>query len=149
MVLGLSRMMTLRLRRNTAAIVPLVEPAAVVARPDRHLRVGLWVLSSFATIAALVAITGLVIGTDHADMMIVLPLTLVWSVVVSVGFAVRSALLNVMRPLTLRLGLASASDTASGRSSEKPDATLERLARMVRTERNREALHPHPALAQG
>ena len=70
------------------------------------------------------------------------------SVIVSGGFAVRSALLNVMRPLSLRLGLASASDTASDRSSEKPDATLERLARMVRTERNREALHPHPALRQ-
>lgn len=115
------------MRRATEAGPPA--PDAVV--PARHPRVGLWVLSTFATIAALVAISALVIGPQHADVMLLLPLALFWSVVVSVGFAVRSALMNVARSL-------------AGPRKEKPDATLVRLARMVRTERNREALYPEP-----
>ena len=139
MAFALSRMMSYRTRRRAAAAAPL---------PVRHPRVGLWVLSTFAVIASLVAISGLVIGPQNADMMmmVVLPLALFWSVVVCVGFAVRAALANVLRPLSHRLGIVSAEVEASADEAalpRMPEATLERLARMVRTERNRATLHPH------
>lgn len=140
MAFALSRMMSYRTRRRAAAAAPL---------PVRHPRVGLWVLSTFAVIASLVAISGLVIGPQNADMMmVVLPLALFWSVVVCVGFAVRAALANVLRPLSQRLGVVSAEVEGAadeGTMPRMPEATLERLARMVRTERNRATLHPHLA----
>ena len=148
MAFALSRMMSYRTRRRAAAAAPKGNPAAAVALPARHPRVGLWVLSTFAVIASLVAISGLVIGPQNTDMMVVLPLALFWSVVVCVGFAVRAALANVLRPLSHRLGIVSAEVEASADEAalpRMPEATLERLARMVRTERNRATLHPHLA----
>ena len=149
MAFALSRMMSYRTRRRAAAAAPKGNPAAAVALPARHPRVGLWVLSTFAVIASLVAISGLVIGPQNTDMMmVVLPLALFWSVVVCVGFSVRSALANVLRPLSNRLGIVSAEVEASADEAalqRMPEATLERLARMVRTERNRATLHPHLA----
>ena len=135
MVLSLSRMISLRHRATGAA--PLGDAtveAAAPAVPVRHPRIGLWVLSSFATIAALVAISALVIGPQNADLMVMIPLVLFWTITVSVGLAVRSALVNVAKSLARR-------------RKEKPDATLERLARMVRSERNRAERCPH--LARG
>jgi CBS domain containing-hemolysin-like protein len=132
MPMGLSRKFSLRRRVTDAA--PLVEPAAAPPAPvvpARHPRVALWVLSAFATVAALVAISAVVIGPQNASLMVVIPLALFWGIAVSVGFAIRAALLNVVKSMTRR-------------KQEKPDATEERLARMVRHERNREALYPHP-----
>jgi len=129
--------------------------------PGRHPRIGLWVLSSFATIAALVAISALVIGPQHTDAMVVIPLVLFWSIAVSIGFAIRSALIGAVKsisgkvlptakPATVQDVAAVAPSRSGGsflsrRKPEKPDATLERLARMVRSERNREARHAHSA----
>ena len=135
MVLGLSRMMSLRHRATGAAPQgDATVEAAAPAVPVRHPRIGLWVLSAFATIAALVAISALVIGPQNADLMVMIPLVLFWTITVSVGLAVRAALINVARSL-------------SRPKKEKPDATLERLARMVRSERNRAERYPH--LARG
>ncbi len=136
MAMGLARLFSRRQRAPLAEVA--AEPAAIPDKSvvvDRHPRIGLWVLSSFATIAALVAMSALVIGPQHADAIIFIPLVLFWSVVVSVGFAIRSALIGVARSMARKVG----------RKADKPDATLERLARMVRQERNREALNPYPA----
>ena len=129
MPLNLKRMMPKRRAKDAAPpVVSVAEPAM----PAHHPRVGLWVLSTFAIIAALVAISALVIGPQTADAIVVIPLVLFWTVAVSVGFAIRSALSNVAR-------------TLAPRRQDKPDATLDRLARMVRIERKREELYPYLA----
>jgi hypothetical protein len=108
------------------------QPAAIATEPAagmRHPRVGLWVLATFAVVAATVSITAAVIGPANADTMVVVPLALCWAVAVSLGFALRSALINVIRSM-------------APRKEEVPDATMERLSRMVRSEQKREATHP-------
>jgi hypothetical protein len=149
--------------RSTAAADPVApveaaDPVAPVAEQGNP-RVGLWVLAAFTTIAALVAISVVVIGPQNADLMVFIPMALFWSVAVCVGFAVRAALMNVVTSVSRRVrGLPAAeaeqapAPVARGgflsrHREEQPDATLERLARMVRTERNREALHPQLARA--
>ena len=113
-----------------AAAAPVVVAGPAAASPA-HPRVALWVLSAFGTVAALMAMSAVVIGQTNADLMVVIPLALFWAIAICAGFAVRSALVNVVRSMTPA-------------KAEKPDATLERLARMVRSERNREALYPEP-----
>jgi len=162
--MGLSRLISRRRRADLAEGAIAVEPVAIpeaTAMPGRHPRIGLWVLSSFATIAALVAISALVIGPQHTDAMVVIPLVLFWGIAVSIGFAIRSALIGAVKsmsgkalpmaePATVQDVAAVAPSRNGGsflsrRKEEKPDATLQRLARIVRSERKREALHPHPA----
>jgi len=164
MAMGLSRLISRHQRARLAGGAIAVEPVAIpeaTAMPGRHPRIGLWVLSSFATIAALVAISALVIGPQHTDAMVVIPLVLFWSIAVSIGFAIRSALIGAVKsisgkvlptakPATVQDVAAVAPSRSGGsflsrRKPEKPDATLERLARMVRSERNREARHAHSA----
>ena len=125
---GISGMFARR-NRKAEAVAPQAQPA-VVTVPSRHARISLWVLSTFATIAALVTISAMVIGRENTDMMVVVPLILFWSVTVCVGFAIRSALINVAR-------------TMKRTKVERPDAALERLARMAQRERNHAMVHPH------
>ncbi|MGQ0565556.1 MAG: hypothetical protein ACT4OK_10860 [Gemmobacter sp.] len=120
----------------------------------KHHRVGLWVLSTFAVIAALMAISAVVIGPQNADLKLILPLAMFWSVTVCVGFLIRAALVNVVRSVSRRI-TGKPAETVEDEATpykvrhvaEKPDAALERLERMVQRERNREALYPH--LARG
>jgi hypothetical protein len=122
------------IRRPRKAEVAEAPVTAVVAAPQpaaggRHPRIGLWVLAAFAAVAAMVSIAAVVIGPANGGMMVVLPLALCWAVAVSLGFALRSALINVIR-------------ASAPRKAEVPDATMERLSRMVRSEQKREATHP-------
>jgi hypothetical protein len=120
-------------RRNSKVenAAPGSEPVKAKG-PSRHLRIGLWVLSTFTTVAALVAISAMVIGRENADMMVMLPLVLFWSITVCVGFAIRSALINVVR-------------TMKRTRAERPDPALERLARMAQREQKHAMAHPHLA----
>jgi hypothetical protein len=102
-----------------AARIPAAEPA------PRH-RVGLWVLSVFVVVAALVVTAALVVGPQKPGLVLMIPLALFWIIAVCAGFALRSALMNIARTLLPR-------------RDEKPDVATERLARMVRAERKREA----------
>lgn len=129
---GISGMFARRGRKAEVA-AEQAEPAAVNV-PSRHARISLWVLSTFAMIAALVTISAMVIGPENADMMVVVPLILFWSVTVCVGFAIRSALINVAR-------------TMKRTKVEQPDAAMQRLARMAQRERNHAMVHPHLARA--
>lgn len=137
-----------RAKADAAVEAPVqAQPAEKV--PSKHPRVGLWVLSTFATVAALVSISAMVIGPDYASAGVIIPLVLFWSITVSVGFAIRSALINVVRAVSGRPARVADEGDAHTRQgkAEKPDAALERLARMAQRERNHALAHPH--LARG
>ena len=129
---GISGMFARR-SRKAEDVAMQTEPVAVKVA-SRHLRVGLWVLSTFATIAALVTMSAIVIGRDNADMMVIVPLVVFWSITVCVGFAIRSALINVVRSMKRT-------------RTERPDAALERLTRMAQREQRHAMAHPQLARA--
>ena len=129
---GISGMFARR-SRKAEDVAMQAEPVAAKAA-SRHLRVGLWVLSTFATIAALVTMSAIVIGRDNADMMVIVPLVVFWSITVCVGFAIRSALINVVRSMKRT-------------RTERPDAALERLTRMAQREQRHAMAHPQLARA--